>query len=791
MYSLVIDQKTGNTYILLNVAALQVSSDFFLVFLAHLHTEVNQVLREPEQGLVEGLRKCYLTYNSKFGIPFLHMDDLTRGFFSMFVQNAKMQYAESRALLQAMDSRNLNQTERFIIHKLSLVFNKFSKRKFELIENVIEVIGSYVAIVFFVEITKHHEPIHKSLESKLGRWKHTLPNKLRNYPDVLAALETVERNFDSIRAVESFKTFSAIYADTLVNAFSVISPRYWRTQEVFELTEASYNYLEDIDGLYEGRLPFGAREEFLSLLERIFVKNDVFPIVPIIAGMALLQILQAEALHGSKLAYERALPYVYRLSKIVESGLPEIRKVNHGIPLGFQDGIIPLAAFSQLAWIFEDEVGRRSLRNEAERLANKHHVLSVTFGLRWISFLESQDYENLRDIYQSVSSTTDPKIRNEPSSVKAIWLLTASIFDRKNSSHYLDMAEDACIEVAIPPSHLYAGASGISASQALMLITGLLRRILDYERSLDPNLLSQTRIQALALSENRNANYPEQLLVLKTLLVYDLILDKGDDLLRLTGELRRLGRSSKDISALTDAIERYAIASGASETILAISQLMLNEIDPWNSIVSKFLRGNLPDLVADVKPEDRMALVEGDSDAYVFAEFCKKMRIKPIQFIPISGKDEASHLVLVSRIVACVIKNPMPFFLVLDGDVRKIGRETYASIRETLLSKNSGSEVVRLPRPCIEHYLLNARAIKVAFPEITLTVDEINSMMAASAEKDDKKKLIEVILFKGGIKSFYTSEVARKIAAAMSEEEVDPEVRKLLGEIDAFLQRRS
>jgi hypothetical protein len=56
----------------------------------------------------------------------------------------------------------------------------------------------------------------------------------------------------------------------------------------------------------------------------------------------------------------------------------------------------------------------------------------------------------------------------------------------------------------------------------------------------------------------------------------------------------------------------------------------------------------------------------------------------------------------------------------------------------------------------------------------------------ASAEQEDKKPVIELALSKGMLNVSYNPEVAKKIADAIPVEGINPEITRLINEIDGY-----
>jgi len=785
-YSFMLDPNTGRRYLLLNHAAFRGISNFGISFFSNWMRQLDLVLRqskECEKMLFEAVMKCYSSYNAKFGIPFVTTDDHTQEFIVELINNLKGGYSQSLAFLHSIRPGNMDEAERFISHKLDLIFPRFKKSGLRAIESIVDLIALFVQILLVLEAAKVSGPVHASLESKFDIWKRSLLEEFRDTPDLLSALNKVEKHFKASVAIRSIEKFSGIFSESLTLSFCEIAPRYGRLQEVVELAEAAFSYCENIEkGLPANQLRFGDVDAFLVLLETIFAKDGVYPQTPILAGHAILDVLQSQILQGNEHAYRRALPHVYRLSKLVESGIPIIRRVNPRVPIGFEYGIEPLLAFSQIAWMFGDETERSRLREQAVRLARRHNTQSVIIGLHWMDFLATHDYSHLKEIHRCASGPDELKREDiwKFPHWRVVWLVSAAVFERENAIEYLDLAEKAAAEIVLPPARYFVGSQAILASEALMLTVDLFRKLLSLEEKFEVSLLDQARICALTLSQTRPPNAPEQLLAQKTFVIHSLISSESESLHSAMEALRKLGKNSREVTGFVSAVERYMNTRDAGERISLVTESGLNELDPWSALARDFFRRQIPELVLQLKPENRVVLVEGPTDVRVFDAFRQKIRLANMRFVSMAGCTNAPYFAAVSTLLGSVFKDPISIFVIFDGDVEP---QRFQSLKDKFSTIRT-IQLARLSRKTIEDYLLSPDAIKAAFPEIPLALDEMESAIRRCSDRMSKKAVIESILSKGMARVTYNPEVAGKIAEAIALERMDPEIVDLLKKID-------
>ena len=379
-YSLIEDPSNNEYYLLLNLGAIEKPADFLVNFLIGYLEETQRLMssHEFDKKLDLALGECYFESNAKSGIPFVYADKNTNQFIMMFVSNVKGAYATTAAISRAINQENLDQAERFISHRLALIYLSFEQHKPLPMELVFELISYYVHIVMILESIKQFPAVHASIAAEIDNWKRSLK---RRKPDLTSFMEVVDTNFQPEPSLQSIDKFGDSLSKVLVIAFAAVSPEFYRrSQEATGLLLQMDFYIEKIANAQEAIGPFGNTKQFLALLDRILSKSTR-PEVDIYARWGLLQILIVQAQKGDVNAYVRALPHITKFIEILDSSLASIRMENPSFPFNYEDGGTLLHALSHLALLYNDSVNHLALRDAAkkfrlEQSANSKIVIS-------------------------------------------------------------------------------------------------------------------------------------------------------------------------------------------------------------------------------------------------------------------------------------------------------------------------------------------------------------------------------------------------------------------------------
>jgi predicted ATP-dependent endonuclease of OLD family len=176
----------------------------------------------------------------------------------------------------------------------------------------------------------------------------------------------------------------------------------------------------------------------------------------------------------------------------------------------------------------------------------------------------------------------------------------------------------------------------------------------------------------------------------------------------------------------------------------------------------------------DILDFDTLVFVEGETDLRVFSAFKQNLHIvreKNIGFIDAGGWTSMEYFANAKILKS--LKPPRNIYAIFDGDTEKNQK-----IKKRLLEELNIKEenIITLKESSIEAYLLVPSAIKRAFPDISLSQQEISKIIEDGKTKQNKKELLNYILKTGNIGS-YDKEKAEIIAKIMTENEINDEIK--------------
>jgi predicted ATP-dependent endonuclease of OLD family len=182
----------------------------------------------------------------------------------------------------------------------------------------------------------------------------------------------------------------------------------------------------------------------------------------------------------------------------------------------------------------------------------------------------------------------------------------------------------------------------------------------------------------------------------------------------------------------------------------------------------------------DILDFDTLVFVEGETDVRVFSAFKQNLHMvkeKNVGFIDAGGWTNMEYFANAKILKS--LKPPRNIFAVFDGDT-----ERNQKIKKRLLEELAIKEenIITLKESSIEAYLLVPSAIRRAFPDISLSQQEILKIIEEGKMRKNKKELLDYILKVGNIGP-YDKEKAERIARAMTENEISGEIKDIFNKI--------
>jgi len=182
---------------------------------------------------------------------------------------------------------------------------------------------------------------------------------------------------------------------------------------------------------------------------------------------------------------------------------------------------------------------------------------------------------------------------------------------------------------------------------------------------------------------------------------------------------------------------------------------------------------------SDILDFDTIVFVEGKYDVAIFEGF-KLILLKGkenIGFIDSGGWTNMQYFANAKTLRS--LRPERNIFVIFDGDTDK-----HKKIKERLLKELNLKEenIITLPEPQIEAYLLVPSVIRRAFPNIKLSENDISKIIEEGKNKKNKKDLLDQILREGNLGP-YDEEKAGIIAKNFLEDEIPPEIKEIFNKL--------
>lgn len=214
--------------------------------------------------------------------------------------------------------------------------------------------------------------------------------------------------------------------------------------------------------------------------------------------------------------------------------------------------------------------------------------------------------------------------------------------------------------------------------------------------------------------------------------------------------------------------------------IVAQNEDGATQVDQVNEVNIGRIIDELGIKASDIFDFDVVTLVEGIDDVRILNVLARRFadKSKPtVGFVDSEGWNSMAYYANARLFTSRKVK--VDVFAIFDGDTEK--EEKNKKIKERLIKTLNLKEghIITLKKNSIEDYLLKPDAIKRAFPQIQLSLDEISELLKTTQQKKNKKEVLDIILKKGGIGS-YNGEFGALIMRSMNDEEIDEELKEII-----------
>jgi len=789
-YTLLSSKQKNLLYLLLNKKSIEENAINFLIelfkkILAKIE-EYGDVLEEQDERLTRAFAESLFSYNRKMGIPFIYADEMVRTYVTFSVQNIQQSYLEGLVLREMIsEGVHIDRLADYLEYKIGIIFESFDfEMRFQLFE-VFEVLQKMILVASLMSSVSISEPLSQNLTNIFKKHLENFKLRYSELHDFLRAVDSIFAEHMKI-TFSSYNEYTEIVSTLILTAFSEIEARYVTLAECVTLLGLSQFYL---DGLENGELVraphIGSIYNYIELLEGIFSREDIYPEVRIIAGMALEDILFSWTfMDHNFLRYLKIIDCVKQLCKLIEKSLPEIRKKNGplngftGSPLTYEDFVLKLLVTSKTARSFGDFMTEKELIDIAEKMATKYDLPSIKLILWWAKFVEFQAFSYLPKIHEAAGRIDLKKFPYLNYFALPIDLLAQALLYREDVEsrirHAQELVLDGLFEGGARTTYV---SQNIQTSQALFCVLEIFKQLLMSAQCHD--YLRKAYLYSLTLKQILPKIDPLNIFALKTEILYKLKKHDFSDASQICKELIRYSDPKGNIRFYTEFILKWIeiCKKEPERRYLHQRDFLYDGNDIWTQIFLSFVRESMEDdLSKSILGSKAIIFVEGETDAFVLKEFTRKLfpNIR-VFFIEIEGYTNYQYYLEAKMTKELKI----PCYLLLDGDTTEEKKaDLVKRFRKISLKKES---IYRLQKHSIENYLLIPRALKCVYSSKNLSENNIAGFLFKNRHKKNKKLVLKTLFKKAGLK--YDKNCAKSIAFEINSHEIDTELTHLLERI--------
>lgn len=789
-YTIFFNQESDVVHLLLNESAITATTISFLVsFFTKLLAKFEShkdIFEKHYKELAGIFADVFFSYSHKMSIPFASADEMTLNFVHFMVRDIQLGYLEGLVIRELSSEGAFNDLADYLTYKITTSFETFDyEMRFQLIE-VYQILRQMLLIAALIAFTSQFQSLSKNVENYFNRLYAEFRTKYSELPDLLRAIDSINANRDQI-SFSSYDEYIKTIGQLANIAFHEIEARYVSLGEAVALIKLSEFYL---DGLQRGECVFQPRlgfiDNYIEILEKIFAKEGIYPEVRVIAGMALEDILFAWAFKDHDyLRLLKLVDHIKQFCKLVEESIPEIMKKNGtisgftGSPLTYEDAILKALSASKMARSFGDLKTEKELYTIADRMATQYDLASSKAQLWMGKFAETQNLTYLFKIHEVINKIDFEKFSYLRAAILPINLLAEAILYREDIERKIDQAREIVLNDMSEPSRneLYA-TQHLQTTEALYHILGIFKWLLLSAKS-ETNM-RKAYIESLALQETLMSTDPLNMIALRTRLLYKLSENNLDEASSICRNLNDYSSKNDEKSPFLKQVTKWIeVCKRQNERRFVYQKDFAYEgSDLWMQLLHSSIEKSMEeDLLKSISGSHAVVFIEGDTDVFVLDEFAKKLHPDfKISFIDSEGFGNVPYFA--NAQITKELK--IPIYSVFDGDTRETKKQDVIS-RFRSLSIDEGF-IYTLRENSIENYLLNPHAIKRAFPDMSLNVQDIEDFFQKNRDKRNKKVVLDYLFRSCGFGG-YDKDVARKIAEAFDKSEIDSELVQLLAKV--------
>lgn len=780
-YALIGDDPSRRA-LLFNCGALDIKS---ISFLTRFFDKLFATARPLDPALTKNVAKTLYavvgSYNLKSGISFVQSNEHLVALLNGLSQNLAQDFWEYRALNGIISKEDAEPAIDYASKKINLIFDTIHWSDVDYFDEILQLFSKYVFVASILAATASLEVVHAYATREFSRRHQECVALLGDRKDAVRALEELQKSLSDQKNFASLTTFVVSMCGYLLTAVEKLEARYLRLDEAAALTEVTTEYSQKIEsGGWYSTPQFGSVEAFAGTLNRVFMMKGGYPEIRVIAGLCLLEILRTIILfRNDRGAFIEAESKQMMLVDLADSEFTRIRKINPQTmikPLDVGQGIGILATF---ALMFGNQPKAKALLLTAIEYAERNDIQSLKIQLYWQKFLVTHDYDFLGKIVKIPDSNTENLEAYEVHS-NVISLLSKGLLEESGRELHFDTAEQIAFGAAdIPGKWTVSMALSLSAARILYQMSRLFRQLLIFEASGQISELRIAQTEAGVLLQDLSTVNPARTLVFKTKAICDIW---EGNILNLQNDLNKLGNFTEADSEL-DKFMRLVKSWTTAQTEGRKSRvrwMLDSDVDPrdiWSRLAAQYIRNEIhTDLNSDdFSDYETIVFVEGLTDELVYHRF--QLQVRPAlraAFIGAEGWTNMDYYAN-AKVVARLGK---PLTVIFDGDTDDPDKREIKArlVQEIGIPKD---RIITLGKPSVEHYLLNARAIKAAFPGIEMSESAVKAYLENFQTKKSQKEAFDQLLKRNNIGK-YGPEKAKLIAEQMTSAEVAQELQTII-----------
>lgn len=784
-YTFLDNPVTKENYVLLNLDAIKTPDQvlpFLLLFLSQVKLQ-HQALQMRNMDIVkQAFVEALFEFNKhKLGMPFIKMDHEKIEVINRLPMGIAQIYAEYSVLKNLLD-QYLSESTDIIEQKLELFFDGIEYEHLGSIPAVWGIFGTYMQLAAVLAVTSENANLSSYVRPKFIKKIEECKKRLNGFQDIIKCIDIILENLSKKEVYSSYELYLNTTAETIKRTFNALEPKYL-SLEMVVLFAKSQEYVISIENHESLYTELGSLKEFEELLTRIYRDGNILPELRIVAGQAILDILEAKMRCNCDFqAFLESVTLVQEISRIIEISVPDMKKrmVSNW---GYHDACMALFAISQFANMFNEKEIASKLRNMSKSIATKHNLHFVLMEHSFKEFIETHDYEKNFQVHRNFSAIDPPEY--EKNQLNMMGYLSKAIFETQSRQTDFDIAEGYALDMLDPNTefidegklpitspHNYARA--ISTNKAYYHFIRVFRHIFNASDTLNESEIKNALLESNELFSSISQDDPLQTFVLKTKIIHGLFIEDVDIIDKNCNKLKEYSSNAPLIRQFIKNVETWCAESKnlAGRRFLMSLNFKIDKYDPWEQVFSKIITDKMKeDLEKYVLANKAIIFVEGIDDISAFEEFARTSGHDKLGFVDSEGFTKMDYYAN-SKIMK---EAGIPTFVIFDGDTDSQSRNV--EVKRVLLNEITLSEdhIKTLKKDSIEDYLLVPAAIKRAFPQISKSVEDIGAIFEAKNRKRNKKRVLDQFFKDVGLGK-YDHKKTRMIASHMPVEEIDSEI---------------